>query len=301
MVEASAALEAGQRVLVTGHRGLVGRAVEEALRAAGLIVVGLDLVDGDDVTEPVTVRARMHGCAGVVHLAAVDDAPDQPDPLTPATTGGIDEVMATNVGGTSQLLAAAADAGVNRVVFMSSVDVFGCFMGQGKPRYLPIDDHHPVSPRGPYAWSKLAGEELCAAFTRSTGAATVCLRPPGVFGPETYGFIRSARADRPESEWFPIWEYGAFLDARDLASAVVAALTVPGLSGHHRLVVCADDISSATDDSLTLADRLVPDVPVTARDPFARQPFAALLDSSGARGVLGWRSAHSWRPANSDR
>lgn len=60
------------------------------------------------------------------------------------------------------------------------------------------------------------------------------------------------------------------------------------LSGHHRLIVCADDISSAVDDSLTLADRLLPEVSVAARDRFAQQPYSALLDSSGARSVLGW-------------
>ena len=54
----------------------------------------------------------MQGCAGVVHLAAVDDEPDERDPLTPATTGNLEQVMATNVGGTSQVLTAAAEAGV---------------------------------------------------------------------------------------------------------------------------------------------------------------------------------------------
>ena len=292
-------LKAGQRVLVTGHRGLVGRAVVDTLREAGLIVVGLDLADGDDITDPATVTERIQGCVGVVHLAAVDDEPDQPDPLTPATVGGADQVMATNIGGTSHLLAAAAEVRVGRVVFMSSVDVLGCFMGQGSPRYLPIDDEHPVSPRGPYAWSKLAGEELCAAFTRSTGTPTVCLRPPGVFTADTYAFIRSAREKRPEVEWSPIWEYGAFIDVRDLAAAVAAALTVTQLDGHHRLLVCADDISSATHDSLTLAGRLLPDVPVTAPERFADQPFTALIDSSRARTVLGWRPTHRWRPTGS--
>ena len=93
------ALRAGQHVLVTGHRALVGRAVVDALRDAGLIVVGLDLADGDDITDPATVRERIQGCVGVVHLAAADDEPDKPDPLTPATVGGVDQVMATNVGG----------------------------------------------------------------------------------------------------------------------------------------------------------------------------------------------------------
>ena len=178
---------------------------------------------------------------------------------------------------------------------MSSVDVLGCFMGQGVPEYLPIDDHHPVAPRGPYAWSKLAGEEMCAAFTRMTGAPTVCLRPPGVFTAETYAFIKAARAERAESEWTPIWEYGAFLDVRDLAAAVLAALKVPGLHGHHRLLVCANDISSAAEDSLTLAERLLPGVPVTGMERYAEQPFAALLDSSGAHSLLRWRPVHDWR------
>ena len=296
MSQTGAALHVGQQVLVTGHRGLVGRAAAAALQESGLSVVGLDLLDNDDITDPQTVRQRMRGCAGLVHLAAVDDEPIKPDPLTPASTGDIERVTTTNVGGTAQLLAAAADAGLQRVVFMSSVDVLGCFMGRGTPKYLPIDDHHPVDPHGPYAWSKLAGEELCAAFSLRTGVPTVCLRPPGVFTSETYRFIRSARLRRPEVEWSPIWEYGAFLDARDLASAIVAALTVPDLVGHHRRLVCAEDISSATDDSLTLARRLLPEVPITGPERFADRPFASLVDSAGAQTLLNWRPQHSWRP-----
>jgi UDP-glucose 4-epimerase len=269
--------------------------VADAVGRAGLTAVGLDLADRDDVTDPATVRERMRGCSAVVHLAAVDDEPAEPDPLTPATTGLAQRVWATNVGGTSQVLAAAAAEGIDRLVFLSSVDVLGCFMGQGTPRYLPIDDSHPVDPKGPYAWSKLAGEEMCEAFTRATGIPTICLRPPGLFNAEIYTFIKRARSQCAESEWSPIWEYGAFLDVRDLATAVIAGLTVPNLTGHHRLLVCANDISSATEDSLTLARRLTPNVPLTGLGRFTEEPFSALIDSSGAQEVLQWHPAHSWR------
>jgi UDP-glucose 4-epimerase len=124
----------------------------------------------------------------------------------PASTGGTAQVLRTNVGGTALLLAEAARASVERTVMVSSVDVFGCFVGQGSPEYLPLDDAHPTRPQGAYAWAKLAAEELCETFTRATGAASICLRAPGVFDQNTYEFIKRARTEQPASEWSPIWE-----------------------------------------------------------------------------------------------
>ena len=265
------------------------------LRDHGFEVVGLDLSDGADLLDLPTVRRRLHGCQFVVHLAAVDDEPAAPDPLTPASTGGTAQVLRTNVGGTALLLAESARAGVQRVVMLSSVDVFGCFMGQGEPAYLPLDDAHPTTPRGAYAWSKLAAEELCETFTHATSAPSVCLRSPGVFDEATYAFIKKARAEHPPSEWSPIWEYGAFIDVHDLAAAVAAALTRPDLHGHHRLLVNADDISSQSEDGPALAARLLPGVPLGSPRRFRDDRFAALVDNGGATAVLGWRPQRRWR------
>jgi UDP-glucose 4-epimerase len=274
---------------------MIGRVVDGALQHAGFDVVGLDLIDGDDLLDSHLVGERIRGCRFVVHLAALDEEPEQRGELDPPSTGGTEQILRTNVGGTALLLALAAEAGIERVVFLSSVDVLGCFMGQGRPAYLPIDDRHPLDPQGPYAWSKLAGEELVATFTAVTGAASVCLRAPGVFAESTYAFIRAARDEQPESEWEPFWEYGAFLDVRDLASAIVAALTVPRLSGHYRLLVNADDISSATEDGPTLARRLLPDVPLRPSTRMDQDRFAALLETGPAREVLKWEPTHRWR------
>ena len=282
-------------MLVTGNAGMVGRVVTRSLEHQGWEVVGLDLSDGMDLLDPATVRARLEGCRFVVHLAALDDEQDHPGPLDPAWTGSTEQVLRTNVGGTALLLAEAARAGVERVVMLSSVDVFGCFMGQGRPDYLPLDDAHPTRPQGSYAWSKLAAEELCETFTRATDVPTVCLRAPGVVDDATYTVITRGRQEHPSSEWSPIWEYGAFIDVDDLADAVLAALLRPALRGHHRLIVNADDISSRSEDGPTLVARLIPGVPLGDLGRFLHHRFAALVDNQGARDVLGWRPRHNWR------
>jgi nucleoside-diphosphate-sugar epimerase len=109
-----------------------------------------------------------------------------------------------------------------------------------------------------------------------------------------YDFVRRARQEGPEFEWSPFWEYGAFIDVRDLAVAVSCALTAD-IVGHHRLLVCAADISSAQDDSLTLANRLVPEVPVRTPEEYAHDPFKALVDCHRAQRLLNWRPRHNWR------
>lgn len=279
---------------MTGHRGLVGRSVVSALEQEGYGVVGLDLIDGDDVLDAPLVSERIAGCDAVVHLAAVES--DDVEQVVPSSVAvaNPDRVEVVNVGGTEVVLAAAAAHEIGPVVYVSSVDVLGCFMGQGSPAYYPIDDEHPVSPQGLYAESKLRAEGLCEQFTAETGSPTICLRPPGVFDADTYAFITQARADDPEFEWSPFWEYGAFIDVRDLASAVCASLTAD-VVGHHRVLVCADDISSSRDDSWTLARAITPDVPIRDTQRYEANPYASLLDTTNARHLLGWKPVHTWR------
>lgn len=260
---------------------MVGAEVTNQLDAAGFEVVGLDIADGHNVNDAGSVNRHIEGCSHVVHLAALTDEPDEPDLLLTESTGDCEHVMRKNVGGTSLLLGAAGRAGVERFVFLSKVSVPGCFMSRGTPRYLPIDDHH-VDPHGPYAWSERSGEELCATFTRTTGTATIYLRAPGVINETNSAFICQARESNPESEWSPFWEYGAFIDVRDLAAAITVALAVRVLTGHHRLFVNADDISSSTENGPTLAGRLLPAVAFTK----ARVSIATSSQHSSTHPVL---------------
>lgn len=270
------------RLLVTGHRGQVGSVVAPALAAAGEDVVGFDLSDGDDVLDSGAVRAAMAGCDGVVHLAA----------LAHDTAGAPESILATNVLGTWHVLLAARAHGVRRVVYFSSMQVFGTAEGEQPPAYLPIDDDHPRNARRPYGLSKRLAEDLCEAFTADTGIPTICLRPVAVWGPTGYEQAARRRAERPESEWEPFWEFGAFVDIRDVAAAVIAALHCPD-PGHARLTLCAADISASA-PSREMARRLLPDVPWRGGPDRAEDPYRALVDSSRAARVLDWQPTHRW-------
>jgi nucleoside-diphosphate-sugar epimerase len=270
------------RVLVTGDRGAVGVTVAGFLRQRGYEVSGFDRVDGADVLDLAAVRQAATGCAAIVHLAA----------LPHDSAGSPEQIMAVNVLGTWHVLLAAEAAGVARVISFSSAQVFGIAEGERLPDYFPVDDAHPRRAMRPYGLSKLLSEDLCEGFTRRTEIATVALRPVAVWDQARYSQVQDRWRSQPSSEWEPFWEYGAFVDVRDVAAAVGQALTVP-LAGHHRFLLCATDIA-ATAPSLELAGRLAPRVPVTDPDRYRAHPRAALIDCSAAAATLGWRPAYPW-------
>jgi UDP-glucose 4-epimerase len=270
------------RVLVTGDRGKVGVPVAGYLRRRGYEVAGFDLADGVDLLDLEAVTSATLGCAAIVHLAA----------LAHDTAGRPEQIMAVNVLGTWHVLLAAEAAGVGRVICFSSAQVLGIAEGERQPDYFPVDDGHPRRAMRPYGLSKLLAEDLCRGFTARTAIATICLRPVAVWDEAHYAQVEDRWRAEPRSEWEPFWEYGAFVDVRDVAAAVDLALTVP-LAGHHRALLCAGDIAG-TAPSLELAARLAPQVPVTDPGRYRADPRAALIGCSAAAATLGWRAAYPW-------
>ncbi len=272
------------RVFVTGSQGRIGRYVQAQLEEVGHTVVGFDQVSGDEIRDPAAVRAGAQGCDAIIHMAAMlADPKDDPN-----------AVMHVNLQGTWHVLTAAETLNIRRVVTFSSVNAMGIFIGESLPDYLPIDEDHPCRPGRPYALSKYLGEEMCRLFTRRTGITTICLRPPWVCFPDSYQRIRQRWAENPESEWTPLWEYGAFCDVRDVARAAVLGLTCPD-PGHARLLLCADDIITSGPASRELAAKIHPTVPWRGGEVYEQQPFRALVDNSRAKQVLGWQPRYSWR------
>jgi UDP-glucose 4-epimerase len=172
------------RALVTGGGGFIGHHLVRRLLTDGHDVSVLDnfatgrrerlegldvrVVEGD-LRSYEHAHAAVHGTEFVFHLGALPSVPRSvQDPLT---TGAV------NVEGTLNVLLAARDESVRRVVYASSSSVYGA------SSTLPMSEEHQPLPLSPYAVSKLAAEHYCRAFKRVYGLETVSLRLFNVFGP----------------------------------------------------------------------------------------------------------------------
>jgi UDP-glucose 4-epimerase len=175
----------GRKVTVTGGAGFVGSNLVATLLAHGARVLVIDdfftgsldnlpapsreleIVEGSVTDEDVARRA----CAGadiVVHAAARN--------IIVSTANPRDD-YAVNIGGTLNMLLAAREARVGRIVYTSSCSIYG------NPRHLPISEDEPVNLLSPYAVSKFAGESYCQAFYESYGLPTAVVRYSNVYGP----------------------------------------------------------------------------------------------------------------------
>ena len=172
--------------LITGGAGFIGsNIVAELVRRGGRVRVldnfstgccenlvpfqeQIDLIEGD-VRELSTVRRAVAGMDYVLHQAAL-----------PSVRQSIDDPLSThavNVTGTLNLLWAAQEAGVKRLVFASSCAIYG------DDPVLPKREDMLPAPKSPYAVSKLSGEQYCRTFAEVFGLEAVCLRYFNVFGP----------------------------------------------------------------------------------------------------------------------
>ena len=269
------------RVLVTGSSGLIGSAVMQRLQAEAIDAVAFDIAGGHDIMDAPALAAAAAGCDAIVHAAGGY-----------GRRGGNEAHTVTqNVTGNWNALTAAQQVGARRVVTFSSVNAIGVFRGEARPDYFPIDDDHPIRPPTAYGVAKRLIEEMCRCFTATTGISTICFRPPAVLGPARHKVFADARAADPAAEWTPFWEYGCFIDVRDVAFAVLAALRWSEVHGHLSALICADDVTSPV-PVRDLARRLMPEVPWKGAEP--ADPNALLVRCDRAKTVLGWAPRYRW-------
>jgi len=244
--------------LVTGAAGFLGRSLVRALVARGDRVRAFDLhppgggggtgvgapaVGGGtavgtpaakvewvtgDVRDAEAVRRACEGVELVYHLAA----------LIPQRKAGPETMRAVNVGGTANVLEAARAAGARRVVYLSSVEVYGV------PKVVPCPEDAPRSPLGEYARNKIAAEDLCRQ-AGERGLEVVVLRPPTIVGPgldEPFllGILQAIRLGKPVTLLGRGQNRFQFVHAEDVAAACLLAGDKPEAAGQDYNLGSAD-------------------------------------------------------------
>lgn len=190
----------GKKVLVTGADGFIGSHLTEYLVRQGIDVRAfvyynsfnswgwlddssedirnsLDVFAGD-IRDPHGVRTAMKDCDVVLHLAALI--------AIPYSYHSPDTYVDTNVKGTLNIVQAARELGVERVVHTSTSEVYGT------ARFVPITEEHPLQGQSPYSASKIGADQIAQSFFASFGTPVTTIRPFNTYGPR-----QSARAVIP--------------------------------------------------------------------------------------------------------
>ena len=303
----------GRRVLITGAGGFIGsHLVEEAVRAGasvralvryngrsdiGMLVAidpairaGLEIVHGD-VTDPFFVRKAVEGMDTVLHLAALIAIPYSY--VAPAS------YVSVNVVGTLNVLQAAHDLGVRRVVNTSTSETYGT------AQYVPIDERHPLQPQSPYSASKIGADSMAESFYRSFATPVATVRPFNTYGPR-----QSARAVIPTIAAQVLAgrkeiRLGSLDPVRDLTFATDTARGFLAVGGADACVGEVTNIGSGK--GITVGDlaRLVaevagrPDVEIVTDEerlrPEKSEVFELIADTSAAKERCGWEPEVSLR------
>lgn len=300
------------KVLVTGADGFIGSHLVEALRARGHDVRAfvyynsfnswgwldqlpaatrkdLDVFSGD-IRDPHGVRVAMQGCDAVLHLAALI--------AIPYSYHSPDTYVDTNVKGTLNVLQAARDLGLRRVVHTSTSEVYGT------ARFVPITESHPLQGQSPYSATKIAADQLAYSFFASFDLPVVIARPFNTYGPR-----QSARAVIPTiisqiANGMRQIRLGAVSPTRDFnfvsdtAAGFIAALE--SSAGAGEVINFGSNFEiSIQDTALLIAEAMSAEIDIVTDEDRLRPRNSEVerlwADNGKARELLGWTPAYAGR------
>ncbi len=302
-----------KRILVTGANGFVGEALMRRLMGEGKYeplgtVRGLDscrdvrceCVAVGDIASDTQWRNALEGVNVVVHTAA------RAHVMAETEVDALDAYRGVNVEGTRRLAEQAAEAGVRRFVFLSSVKVNGEETAPGSP--FRADD--APSPEDDYGRSKWEAEQALREVAEKTGLEVVIIRPPLVYGPGVKGNFATMMDWVAKGVPLPL---GAINNRRSLVALdnlvdlISVCIDHPAAANQVFLAGDGEDLSTTellrrVGKAMDLSARLAP-VPtrllklgaaMLGKGDMARRLLGSLqVDISKARDVLGWKPAIS--------
>jgi UDP-glucose 4-epimerase len=286
--------------VVTGGAGFIGSHLADALlergesvRVVDSFITGkrenlealsgsVELVEGD-LADPEVARQAVAGADFVLHQAAIPSVPRSvADPLTSHRA---------NVDATLQLLLAARDSGVKRIVYAGSSSAYG------DAPTLPKREDMPGAPLSPYALQKLIGEQYMRMFTQLYGLETVTIRYFNVFGPRQdpsspYSgvialFATALLAGKPVTIVGDGEQTRDFTYVSNIVDGVLRAVTAPEASGEVINVATARQIS-INELATTLGAVIGTSLPPVHADERVGDVRHSLADISKARELLGY-------------
>lgn len=297
------------KVLVTGADGFIGSHLVQALLAEGHEVrafclynsngtwgwlddcpestrADLDVVLGD-IRDPLCVREAMRGCEKVFHLAALIAIPYSY--VAPAS------YVDTNIHGTLNVVQAARDLGIDRVVHTSTSETYGT------AQFVPITEDHPLVGQSPYAASKIGADQIALSYWRSFETPVTVLRPFNTYGPR-----QSARAVIPTiisqiSAGQRQIQLGALSPTRDfnfVADTCAAFISIANCDeALGQVINAASNFEISIGDTAALiASVMHADVEIITDErrfrPEASEVNRLFGDNSRLRELTGWRPAY---------
>lgn len=277
-----------EKVVCTGGSGRLGRYVTKALaERCALTVLDVKPPDGiavryvdASITDFGALKRAFAGQDAVVHLAAI------PNPRTAPA----DKTFHTNVQGTWNVLQAAEDAGVRRVVVASSDAALGLHYNppDWAPQYLPIDEDHPLRPIEFYSLSKELTEAICRSYANRGKLEVLAIRPTHIVFPPEYPELEARGADVQN---YHLWTY---VSPEDVAQAFRLALQAR--DGRYRafFISAADGLN--TRPTLDMVRERYGKLPeIRNRTYFERNALASVLDITRATELLGFEPTSDWR------
>ena len=270
-----------------GHWGWLDESPQEIQQA-------IDVFAGD-VRDPHGVRTAMQGCDTVLHLAALIGIP--------YSYHSPDAYVDTNIRGTLNVVQAARDLDVQRVVHTSTSEVYGT------AQFVPITEDHPLQGQSPYSATKIGADQIALSFHRSFATPVTVVRPFNTFGPR-----QSARAVIPTiitqiaagerrirlGSLHPTRDF-SYVD--DTVDGFVRAARSDAGSGEVINLGSNFEISIG-DTAQLIAELMGVDIEIVGDDQRTRPKDSEVerlwADNSLARRVLGWSPRYAGRPGFAD-